>query len=245
VRDFFGDDPALLVNGDVLFDLDLRQLVTRHRASGARATLGLRRNPDPRAYGPIVTDRRGRVLSLAGLPRPARGTVSLFTGVHVLDPALLDRLPEGRSDSVRDLYAPLVAKGERLLGVRLRGAWYDLGRPSLYRDAQLRLLPGRGRGRSLVDPRARAAGARVVRSVVGAGARVGRSARVERSILWDGAVVEPGARVRGAIVTAGGIVRRGERAEQVIVLPLRVLPPREDVGGAVERRGEMAWVELQ
>jgi NDP-sugar pyrophosphorylase family protein len=245
VREVFGDEPFLLVNGDVLFDFDLRRLVARHRASGARATLALRRNPDPHAYGPVVTDRQGRIQSLAGLPSPARGTVSLFTGVHVMDPALLDRLPEGPSDSVRQLYAPLVAEGGQLLGVRVRGAWYDLGRPSLYRDTQLRLLPGRGRRRSLVHPRARTGGASLVRSVVGAGARVGASARVERSILWDGAVVEARARVRRAIVTSGGVVRRGERVERVIVLPARALPPGADAGGAWERRGGMAWVELR
>src|SRR5512135_2912590 len=100
VRDFFGDEPLLLVNGDVLFEMDLRALVRRHRAAGVCATLALRPNPDPAAYSPVVTDRAGRVLSIAGRPAPARGTVSMFASVHVMDPSLLDRLPEGASDSV-------------------------------------------------------------------------------------------------------------------------------------------------
>src|SRR5262245_1176985 len=90
VRRFFGAEPFLLVNGDVVFDLDLDRLVERHRASGARATLALKPNPDPRRYARVVTGPGGRLLSLAGLPRPARGRSSLFTGVHVLDPALLE-----------------------------------------------------------------------------------------------------------------------------------------------------------
>ena len=57
----------------------------------------------------MVTGRGGWIRAIAGLPRPARGTGALFTGVHVLDPALLDRLPPGPSDSVRDLYAPMLA----------------------------------------------------------------------------------------------------------------------------------------
>ena len=69
VRDFFGREPFLLVNGDVYFELDLRQLVARHRASGALATLALRRLPDPRAYSTVVSDRRGRILSIAGRPK--------------------------------------------------------------------------------------------------------------------------------------------------------------------------------
>jgi len=85
-------------------------------------------------------DRRGWIVSLAGLPRRVRGRPWLFTGIHLLDPRLLDRLPAGPSDSVRDLYAPLVAEGERVAGVPLEGAWYDLGSPTLYLESQLSLL---------------------------------------------------------------------------------------------------------
>jgi len=246
VREVFGDEPLLVVNGDVRFGFDLSRLVSAHRASGARATLALRPNPVPGAYSPVVSDRAGRILSIAGRPRPARGTVSMFASVHVLDPALLDRLPEGPSDSVRDLYVPLLAEGAHLHGVRLGGAWYDFGRPSLYRDAQLRLIPGCGRDRVLVDRRARvSATARVRRSVVGARSRVGAGARVERSVLWDGAVVETRALVAGAIVTTGGVVRAGERARDVVVMPACAVASEGEAGGEVDWRGDMAWVELR
>jgi NDP-sugar pyrophosphorylase family protein len=68
VRGWFGDDPLLIVNGDVLFDMDLRRLLAVHEARGARATLALRRNPVPYAYSPVVTERSGRILSIAGRP---------------------------------------------------------------------------------------------------------------------------------------------------------------------------------
>ena len=246
IRDLFGDEPFLLINGDTLFNFDVGRLVQRHRASGAQATLALLPNPDPRLYGPVVTDASGRVLSIAGRPRRARGTRSLFTGVHVLDPVLLDRLPAGASDSVLDLYVPMLAAGERVQGVRLRGAWYDFGRPSLYRDAQLKLLPGRGRDRVLLHPAAQVAPtARLRRAVVGEGARIGAEARVERSILWDAATVEEGARLDGAIVASGAVVRSGEWAKEVVVVPRRALKKEGDVGGRVEDRDGMAWVELK
>jgi NDP-sugar pyrophosphorylase family protein len=245
VRELFGKEPFLLVNGDMVFDLDLGRLVQRHRASGARATLALLPNPDPKRYSPVVTDVSGRVLSIAGRPRRARGKESLFAGLHVLAPELLDRLPEGPSDSVRDLYIPLLAEGERLQGVRLRGAWYDLSRPSLYRDVQLRLMPGSGRDRVFLHPDARVnPRATLRRSVVGSGASVGAEARVQRSILWDDATVEDGARVDGAVVVSGARVRADERARDVVVLPETALGRDDEAGGRVERRDGMVWVEL-
>jgi NDP-sugar pyrophosphorylase family protein len=246
VRGLFGGEPMLIVNGDVLFDFDVRRVLAAHRASSAVATLALRRNPVPHAYSPVVTDRSGRIVSISGRPRPASGRVGMFASVHVLDPRLLDRLPDGASDSVRDLYIPLLAEGAHLLGVHTGGAWYDFGRPALYRDAQLRLIPGRGRDRVLVDGTARvAATARLRRSVVGGRARVAAGARVERSVLWDGAVVEAGARVSGAIVATGAVVRAGEAAEEVIVLPAGALEAGGEAGGRVERRGDVAWVDLR
>ena len=143
---------------------------------------------------------------------------------------------------MRDLYLPLLAEEAHLAGVRCSGAWYDFGRPSLYRDAQLRML--RGRGRVLVGSGARVASAAAVRrSVLGARSRVAKGTRVERSVLWPDAVVEAGARVARSIVTTGGVVRAGERAEDVIVLPLEALGTGDRAG--VERHGDMAWVGIE
>jgi NDP-sugar pyrophosphorylase family protein len=244
LADFFAGGPCLLVNGDVFFDFDLRELVARHRASRALATLALRPLPDPRAYSTVVTDRSGRILSIAGKPEGAApGTASMFASVHVLEPRVLSRLPVGVSDSVRDLYQPLLAEGALLMGVRQKGAWYDFGRPSLYRDAQLRMLRSRG-GRGLVAGKGAriARGARVERSVLGASSRIAAGARVASSILWERAVVEAGARVSHAIVTEGGVVREGERASGVVVTPRAALARDAETG--FEERGDMAWVPI-
>ena len=214
VRDFFGGEPFILVNGDMVFDFDLASMVARHRREGARATLALKPNPDPRRYPAIRTDGRGRVTSLRGLPRPTRGTASLFTGIHVVDPAALDRLRRGPSDSIQDLYAPLVAEGERLLGMRMRGHWFDIGSPGLYLDAHRALLArefGGSHGGRCVHPQAEvAASAKVAKSVVGKGSVIGAGARVAGSVIWDDVVVGEGARVTDSILASGTRVAAGD-----------------------------------
>jgi NDP-sugar pyrophosphorylase family protein len=230
VRAFFGDEPFLLVNGDVLFDLDLAEVVARHRASGARATLVIKNHPDVRAYGGVVAGRGGWIRSIAGLPRPVAGRGALFTGIHVMDPALLERLPPGISDSVRDLYAPLLAAGERLLGVRTRGAWYDFGNPSLYLSSQITLLTRGFAGtprRPVVDPEARVSpAARLVRSVIGRGSVIAAGARVGDSVLWDGVSVGEGATVRRSVLVSGTRLAPGEVVEDRVVIPERRLVSR-------------------
>jgi mannose-1-phosphate guanylyltransferase len=217
-RRLLGSGPVLLVNSDIFFDFDLGALVRRHRALGPAATLALKPNPDPSIYGAVVTASDGRVRSLAGRPRPARGQVSLFTGVHVLEAPLLERLPAGFSDSVGDLYVPMLAAGERLLGVRVRGAWYDLGTPALYLDAQMKLLARHGRG--LIHETARVqAGARVTRSVIGPGCVISPGARITESVLWDGVTAGPDAEVRRSIVASGLRVRGSRRVVERVGVP--------------------------
>lgn len=224
LRRFFGDEPCLLVNGDVFFRFDLRQLAARQRRTRAPVVLGLIPNPDPRRYSPVTMDRQGLIRAIAGQPGPARGRPWLFTGVHLVDPALFERLPRGPSDSVRDLYVPLLAEGARVEGVHLRGAWYDLGAPPLYLASQLAMIrtriPGRARG-CLVDPGSAVdRGARVMRSVIGRGAMVEEGSLVEDSVVWEGSRIGSGSVVRGSIV-AGASVPAGSRIDAAIVMPGR------------------------
>jgi mannose-1-phosphate guanylyltransferase len=218
VLDSLGDEPFLLVNGDVVCDFDLKALVRAHLKGGSRATLALLPNPDPRSYSRVVTDPEGRIRSLAGLPKAARGRTSLFTGVHVLDPSLLRALAPGPSDIVRDLYVPYIAAGGRVEGTRVRGHWWDFGSPRAYLESQLSMLRlDRFRAQG-VDSSARIhPGARVVRSVVGPGARIEEGASVVESILWAGTVVGRGASVQGSVVS-GGTLAPGSRLREALRL---------------------------
>jgi NDP-sugar pyrophosphorylase family protein len=222
LRGFFGDEPGLLVNGDVFFRLDLRPLLARGRRTGASVVLGLVPNPDPRRYSPVAIDGSGRITSIAGRPRRPRGRPWLFAGIHLIDPRLLDRLQAGASDSVRDLYLPLLAEGARIEGVPLRGAWYDLGAPPLYLASQLAMLrtrfPGRARGCLFGPGSAVQRGARVSRSVVGRGSVIEEGAVVEDSVLWDGSRIGRGSVVRGSIV-AGAVLGAGSSVDDAIVMP--------------------------
>jgi NDP-sugar pyrophosphorylase family protein len=222
-RALLGDGPVLIVNGDVLFDFDLGALMRQHRRRRAAATLALLPNPDPRRYSPVVLRRDGRLSSVAGRPHAARGRPWLFTGVHVVQAELLDRLPRGASDSVRDLYVPLIGEGALVDGFRARGRWYDFGAPASYLASQLEMRPsvlGRKRTVPRVHASARVApGARLGGSVVGARCRIEEDATVADSVLWENVVLEPGAVVRGCIVADGTRVRQGQRLEDSIVVP--------------------------
>jgi NDP-sugar pyrophosphorylase family protein len=223
VRRWLGSEPLLLVNGDVLFDFDLSRLIAYHRAKRAIATLALRPNPDPRRYLPVRTNAQGRVVCLPGARRRRRGKASLFTGVHVLEPQLLERLGPGGRDSIRDLYAPLVDADEPILGLRMRGPWLDMGTPEAYRRGQLAALArgfgGLPRASVLVERNARVhRTTRLTRSVIAAESVIERGARVSGSILWQGSHVGAGAVVCDCILARGAEVPNGAHLRRRIVM---------------------------
>jgi mannose-1-phosphate guanylyltransferase len=216
-----GADAILLVNGDVLFDVDLGAALAAHRASGALATMVLLPMPPGATYATVDVDAGGAVRRIAGKfgPGGAGLTPWHFSGVHVLSPALLARVPDApfECDVNRHVYPPLMASGA-VRGHLAGGYWNDLGTPARYLEASRDVLLGRvpvgrfarvdplsashelaegvrvGRGATFGD------GARLVAPCfVGAGAHVPAGALVEDAVLWDGTALAPGERVVHAI----------------------------------------------
>ncbi|HVO21209.1 MAG TPA: NDP-sugar synthase [Anaeromyxobacter sp.] len=234
-----GADPLIVVNGDVLFDLDLEAALAAHRASGALATLVLLPMPAGARYAAVEVDRRGAVRRIAGAFGPGGPDLAPwhFSGVHLLSAELLDRVPATPFDADvnRHVYPPLMGSG-RIRGFVAGGYWNDLGTPARYLEACEDVLAGRvplgrfagaeplseavERRRGVragpaveLDPAARLAGP----CYLGPGARVGAGAEVgPLAVIGAGAVVPAGAVVRGAVVWAGTRLSPGERLERAV-----------------------------
>jgi len=236
----------VVVNGDVLTDQDLTALVEFHRARGAEATVALTRVDDPSRYGVVAVDEQGRVQAFVEKPPPETAPSDLINaGAYVLEPSVLDRIPEGRS-SIERLVFPAMVADRCLFAIPSPAYWIDVGTPETYLQAQLDLLDGvRGTppapeaidrgdrvwtlgspvvdgdvaGPSLIGDAAFVAdGARVERSVVGAGARIERGAAVCDSVLLPGALVRGCAVIERSIIGERAVVGEGTRLSDLSVV---------------------------
>ena len=96
-----GRNTFFLLNGDMLFDVDLGAALSAHKAAGAVATMVLAPYPKGATYGAVEVDAAFNVRRIAGrgaVPEPGLMRMH-FTGVHILEPELLDRL--GHASGVR------------------------------------------------------------------------------------------------------------------------------------------------
>ncbi len=230
-----------ILNGDMIFDVDLVAALAAHQASGAAATMVLAPYPKGATYGAVEVDGEFNVRRIAGrgVPPEPGLTKMHFTGVHIAGPELLARLPaEGESDINRTAYVRLIHDGAKVHGYAQSGYWGDLGAPRSLLRANLDMLQGKvplERFRPLADPFAgteeRAPGvhvhptARIEGQLQGpvlihAGAQVAQGARVGPGVvLGAGTRVDVGARVERAAVWDSTHVGSGESIVDMIAAP--------------------------
>ena len=208
------DEAFLVLNGDVLTDLAVDELIGFHRASGAEATVSLTPVDDPSRYGVVPTDADGRVTGFVEKPPAGAAPCNwINAGTYVFEPSVIDRIEPGRRVSVEREVFPAMADEGVLYGLRSEAYWVDTGTPETYLGVQLDLLDGvRGPARSGVDDAAEIhPGATVRRSVIGPGAVVAEGSRVCDSVVMAGSKIGEGAVVDGSLVGRNATVGRDAR----------------------------------
>ena len=209
-------DRFVVVNGDVLTDLDVSAVVDFHDRAGGEATITLHEVDDPSRYGVVLTDDDGRVLAFVEKPPADEAPSNLINaGTYVLEPSVLDRIPDGRPVSIeRETFPELVADAALYATVDDGVYWLDAGTPETYVQAQLDLVSGRrpAAGPSAaLDPTAVVASTATVRgSVLGPGVRVEGDAEVIDSIVMERATIGSKARIDHSVVGVGASI--GDRA---------------------------------
>lgn len=121
------------------------------------------------------------------------GVPLMFTGIQVLDPRVFEYIPPGVfSHSVTDVYVPAIERGDRVAAHVSGGSWYELSTVRRYLETSVALMKRegrdveRGKGSTVED------GASVSESVLWEDAEVAAGARVRRSVLGAGVRVAPG-----------------------------------------------------
>ena len=204
----------LVVNGDILTDLDITAMIAFHDHRGAEATISLTKVADPSAFGLVPVDGDGKVRAF--VEKPAPGTVGpsfINAGTYVLEPSVLDHIPDGQRISIERQVFPLLAAAGTLYGYESDGYWTDTGTPLQYLQAQLDLIAGRRPG--VPAPGARHDG-NGIWSIGDAEFGAGIEAP---ALVGDGAWVASDASVTNSVIGAGCHVHAGARVVESVLMP--------------------------
>lgn len=235
-------EPTVVFNGDILTDLDLKAVIREHDERKATATIVLTPVLDPAAYGLVETEPDGSVRRFLEKPKADEITVNTINaGTYVLNPEVLDYIPDGENHSFEyGLFPTLLKRGEKFYAhIPQRTYWMDIGTPERYlqvhddllnnRVARIHIKKRQGEFDAATiaemddisiigDDCTIKPGAKIVNSVMGQGCYVEDRAEVTNSVIWPHTRIGAGAQILGAIIGRGCHVGRASMIGKGTVL---------------------------
>ena len=147
-------DPVFAVQGDNIFDVDLKELVEFHQKKGAIMTIALREVENVEGYGIADINKNMRIARFVEKPLPKEAPSNLAnTGLYMVSPEIRKIFKEKgvkeiikerhRLDFGYDFIPYLIKTGRPVYGYTLKGSWYDVGTPERYLEAVRDMLNGR------------------------------------------------------------------------------------------------------
>lgn len=132
-----GEQPFVLVNGDIWTDYDFHRLLHLPMEKDCDAHLVLVDNPAHNPAGDYALDRLGRITE-----KGAATSVYTFSGISIINPRMISRYPNKRGKfPLKEVFDWAIARGV-VGGEYFGGEWDDIGTPE--RLAMLdRRLPSR------------------------------------------------------------------------------------------------------
>ncbi|MBV9388323.1 MAG: mannose-1-phosphate guanyltransferase [Chroococcidiopsidaceae cyanobacterium CP_BM_ER_R8_30] len=229
----------LVISGDSITDFDLTAAIQFHKQKQSKATLVLTRVPNPIEFGVVITDEEHRIRRF--LEKPSTSEIfsdTVNTGTYILEPSVLEYLPENQEyDFSKELFPLLLQKEEPMYGYIAQGYWCDVGHLDAYRESQYDSLnrkvkldyayeeqsPNLWVGENTyIDPSAQIAtpalighncriGPRVQiepGTIIGDNVTIGADADLKRPIIWNGAIIGEEVNLRACVVARGTHVGR-------------------------------------
>lgn len=126
------DDTFLVTNGDVLTNMDLRDLLEYHRQSQAVATIATHKRSIHVDLGVIQFNGGHEIIGYIEKPTY---DFRVSMGMYIFEPRVLDYIGYNQYLDFPDLVLRLLEGGERVVGYPFDGYWQDLGRTDDYEQA--------------------------------------------------------------------------------------------------------------
>lgn len=217
VEDLLGGEPFIVYNGDILSTLPLDMAIRTHAQHENEVTMVLRSKDGPLQVS--LDESTGLIRDIGRRLHAGEEPRFLFTGIYIVSPEFLARIPPATKISVVPLFIEMIRTGAKLGGVIIDdGHWWDLGNREQYLAVHRELANGTPLLASGLSPLTHPApwiapGAEIASdaqltgaTAIGEGAKVASGARLHDTVVWPGAEIAPDSDLTGCVVTEGARV---------------------------------------
>jgi NDP-sugar pyrophosphorylase family protein len=132
------NDTFLVLSGDVISNIDFRNVLRFHKNKGALATVVLTKVEDPDHYGIANLNSEDEITNY--LEKPSKEDIFsnlANTGTYILEPELFEYFKDFKDeiDFSNDVFPKLIEENLGIYGYVFDGYWNDVGRPENYLKA--------------------------------------------------------------------------------------------------------------
>jgi len=126
--------PFIMLYGDVLIDINIKDFVEFHQSHGGLATMAVTSSDNPYEFG-VVGLHGNKVVKFREKPEKKKGVSHLINaGFFAFNPKIINYIPtKGYSMLEKDVLPKLTNEGQ-LYGYPFEGQWYDVGTPEIYEE---------------------------------------------------------------------------------------------------------------
>ena len=151
LKDKINED-FLLINGDIIFDVDISRFYKRHREKEAVATILTHPNDHPYDSGIIATDENGKVINWFHKEDKRNWYKNrVNAGLHLLSPEIFESLYSLKKlDLDRDVLKPLITQG-KLYSYDSPEYVKDMGTPKRYEEVIRDIKVGKVQKKNLMN----------------------------------------------------------------------------------------------
>ena len=127
-------DDVVVINGDTMFDVNLRQMILFHQSNNAQTTLALKEMHNFDRYGIVNTNDAGLITSFEEKQQRESGLIN--GGIYVIDrEAFIERKLPNKFSFEKD-YLERYTNDKKFYGYKNDGYFIDIGVPADYEQAQ-------------------------------------------------------------------------------------------------------------
>lgn len=206
------NEPVIVLNGDVLFEINFLSFLKFHQLKGSRCSIALTLVPNASRFGLVKCSPAGRIKEFVEKPKGSRGKQWINAGAYIIDSDLIETIPTRRPVSVeREIFPRFLNRGFPVFAFKTNGYWNDIGTPQTYLLAHQNLMGRkkywtensllRKRGALIgkncrISPEATVAGP----VCLGNNVLVGSGAKLTNSVIFSGTRIQKGSEITGAII---------------------------------------------
>jgi NDP-sugar pyrophosphorylase family protein len=147
-------NPVFAVQGDNIFDINIKHIIKFHQEKDAVMTIGLRQVSNVEGYGIADIDKNMQISRFIEKPTKEEAPSNFAnTGLYLVTPEIRKIFKEkGIKELIRknhrldfgyDFIPYLIKTGRPVYGYELKGSWFDIGTPERYLEAMINILHGK------------------------------------------------------------------------------------------------------